>query len=357
MNSRVERLIETLGQQGLEGMLISSPENRRYLSGFTGSAGVLIITPGAAKLATDFRYYEQVRQQAPDFELVEVAQRVEPVLAQELAALGLERIAFESAGVTFETYESWRKAMPGVELAPTTGLVEGLRAIKDAGELAAIGEAVRVADEAMEQIIDSIRPGMTEREVAWDLEVAMRTRGAEALAFGIIVAAGPHGAMSHAVVTDRPIGWGEPVVIDMGARVDGYCSDITRSFCVGEADERYLAIWSTVLEAQLTAERQIRAGVLGSQADAFARDLIYGAGFEGQFGHGLGHGVGLAIHEEPRASMSATGAIPAGVVLTVEPGIYVPGWGGVRIEDMVVVEEEGCRILTRTRKEPVAPGR
>ena len=355
MNQRVERLIQVLGEQGLEGILISSPENRRYLSGFTGSAGVLIITPDTAKLATDFRYYEQVRQQAPDFELVEVGQRMDPALAQELAGLGLERVGFESGAITYDTYERWRKVF-SVELVPTTGLVEGLRAVKDDRELAAIAEAVRIADEALERMMDAIRPGMTEREVAWDLEVYMRTHGAEGLAFTTIVAAGPHAAMSHAVVTERPIQRGEPVVIDMGAKVDGYCSDITRSFCVGEADERYMQVWNTVLEAQLAAEDQIRAGMTGVEADAIARDIIYGAGYEGQFGHGLGHGVGLAIHEEPRAGMTATGILPAGTVLTVEPGIYIPGWGGVRTEDMVVVGEEGCRILTGARKEAVVPG-
>jgi Xaa-Pro aminopeptidase len=357
MNQRMQRLIETLDQHELDGLLIASPENRRYLSGFSGSAGVLIITPQVARLATDFRYYEQVREQAPDFELVEAPQRMEQVLAREIADLGLKRVGFESAALTYETYESWRKAMPASELVPTTGLVEGLRAIKDEGELAAIIEAVRVADEAIEHLMDTIRPGMTERQVAWELEVHMRTHGAEALAFTTIVAAGPHGAMSHAVVTDRPIRRGEPVVIDMGARVDGYCSDITRSFCIGEADERYLSVWHTVLEAQQAAERQIRAGMTGIQADAIARDLIYGAGYEGQFGHGLGHGVGLAIHEEPRASMVYPGELPAGMVLTVEPGIYIPGWGGIRIEDMVVVGATGCRILTRARKEPVVAGR
>ncbi len=353
MNQRVQRLIKALQQQGLPGILISSPENRRYLSGFTGSAGVLVITPEVARLATDFRYYEQVREQAPDFALVEVPQRMEQVLARQVAELGLRRIAFESAAVTYETYESWRKAMPAVELVPTTGLVEALRAVKDEAELAAITEAVRIADEAMEHIIDAMRPGMSERQVAWELEVYMRTHGAEALAFTTIVAAGPRSAMSHAVVTDRPIQCGEPIVIDMGARVDGYCSDITRSFCLGEADERYLQIWHTVLQAQQAAESQIRAGMTGIQADAIARDWIYGAGYEGQFGHGLGHGVGLAIHEEPRASSTYPGALPAGMVLTVEPGIYIPGWGGVRIEDMVVVGEDSCRILTGARKEPV----
>lgn len=355
MNPRTQRLIQLLQEQDLPGILISSPENRRYLSGFTGSAGVLIITPEVARLATDFRYYEQVRQQAPDYELVEVPQRMDQVLARQVAELGLERVAFEGAALTYETYATWRKALQA-ELVPTSGLVEQLRAVKDEGEMAAISEAVRIADEAIEHMMDTMRPGMTERQVAWELEVYMRTHGAEALAFTTIVAAGPRSAMSHAVVTDRPIQRGEPIVIDMGARVEGYCSDITRSFCLGEADERYLRVWHTVLEAQQTAERQIRAGMTGVEADAIARDLIYAAGYEGQFGHGLGHGVGLAIHEDPRASMTYSGTLPEGMVLTVEPGIYIPGWGGIRIEDMVVVGKQGCRVLTGARKEPVVRG-
>lgn len=282
-------------------------------------------------------------------------QRLEPVLAEQIAALGLKRIAFESHAVTYETFQNWQQAMPDIELVPMTGLVEKLRAVKEESEIQVIREAVRIADEAMEYMMDTIRPGMTEREVAWELEVYMRTHGAEALAFTTIVAAGPRSAMPHAVTTDRPIQKGEPIVIDMGARVDGYCSDITRSFCLGKADERYLQIWHTVLEAQQTAENRIRAGMTGSEADAIAREIIYQAGFEGMFGHGLGHGVGLAIHEEPRASMTATNALPAGMVLTIEPGIYIPDYGGVRIEDMVIVGADGCHVLTQARKTPLIP--
>jgi Xaa-Pro aminopeptidase len=353
MNHRLRLLRAALADHGVDAFLVSQPENRRWLSGFTGSAGVLIVTQGEALLATDFRYYEQVRQQAPDFALVEVTEKMPPVLAERLAALGAKKVAFEARDLTVETYSSWQGAIGSVEWVPTSGIIEGLREVKDAGEVAAIERAVAIADRAMEHIYDWIRPGVTELAVAWELEVHMRTHGAERLSFNSIVAAGPRGAMSHAVPTERPIGRGEPIVIDMGAMVDGYCSDLTRSFCIGEATDEYLRIWSVVQRAQEAAEAGIRAGLPGAAADALARDVIYGEGFEGQFGHGLGHGVGLAIHEGPRASRLATTDLPEGSIVTVEPGIYDPAWGGIRIEDMVLVTAEGCRVLTGVAKLPV----
>lgn len=350
MNARVGRLRKAMAEKGVECLLVSQPENRRYLSGFTGSAGVLIITADHALLASDFRYYEQVRQQAPDFELVEITDSTQAALAAVLGRLGVNQVGFESQDLTVETYGQWRDAIGGVEWAPTSGMVERLRQIKDADEIAAIERAVRLADEAMSHIYDWLRPGMTEREVSWELEVYMRSHGAEKLSFTTIVGSGPNGAMSHAVTSDRPIQVGDPVVIDMGCVVDGYCSDLTRSFCLGKADDHYQAVWKCVLQAQLAAEGAIRAGLPGVEADAVARRLIYGAGYEGKFGHGLGHGVGLAIHEGPRASMTSKDTLEPGMIVTVEPGIYEPGWGGVRIEDMVVVTEDGCRVLTGVEK-------
>ena len=357
MRNRTERLVSTLKERDLPGMLVSAPENRRYLSGFTGSAGVLIITPNAAKLATDFRYYEQVREQAPDFELVS-GSAADAARARPAAGCARTRSGSRSR----VRISLWRPTTSGPRpwkasnSVPTSGIVEALRAVKDPEELAAIERAVAVSDAAITHIMDTIRPGMTEREVTWELEVHMRTHGAEGLAFSTIAAAGPRSAMSHAVPTDRPIQAGEPMVIDMGARVDGYLSDITRSFCVGYASDQYLEIWETVLQAQLAAERGIRAGMTGIEADALARSIIYGAGYEGKFGHGLGHGVGLAIHEDPRASYTSTTLLPEGMVLTVEPGIYLPDWGGIRIEDMIVVGADASRVLTHAPKMPVVPG-
>ncbi len=353
MNMRVARLRELLADEGLDAILIVQPENRRYLSGFTGSAGILLISQMQTLLLTDFRYYEQVERQAPDFQLVRVNGASHTVLAGGVSDLGLKRLGFESHVLTVETYEQWKAAMPSVEWIPTSGFVEKLRQAKDAGELAAIREAVRIADEAMSHLMEWIHPGVTEREAAWKLEVYMRTHGAEKLAFPLIVAAGENAAMPHAVASDRTIQCGEPIVVDIGAVYEGYCSDLTRSFCIGQADDSYRAVWDLVLRAQLTAEEALKAGMLGSEADSVARGIIYEGGYESKFGHGLGHGVGLVIHEEPRASQTYQDPLVAGAVLTVEPGIYLPGWGGVRIEDMVVLKDNGCEVLTRAPKVPV----
>ncbi|MBC7236510.1 MAG: aminopeptidase P family protein [Chloroflexi bacterium] len=352
-NTRLARLREIIAAQPYEALLITQAENRRYLSGFTGDTGVLVVDLTQTFLATDFRYYEQVRQEAPDVQLVQVTGTTADALADLVRQKGYRVLGFEPHAVTVQTYGQWREAMPEIEWVPTEEVVEGLRAVKEEGELAAIVEAVRIADEAMAHVVEWLRPGMTERQVAWEIEVYMRTHGAERLSFPTIVAAGPNGAMAHAVPGDRPIQAGDPIVIDTGCVYNGYCSDLTRSFCLGRADDDYLAIWNTVLEAQLAAEEAIHAGMSGVEADAVARRIIYDAGYENKFGHGLGHGVGLAIHENPRASFLAKGTLPAGSVLTVEPGIYIPGWGGVRIEDMVVVKEGGCRILTGAPKMPL----
>jgi len=353
MTDRLARLRRTLEAQGLDALLVSQPENRRYLSGFTGSSGVLIVSLQQQMLATDFRYYEQVRIQAPEWDLLEVTDSVAPVLARALRDLGAARVGFESHDVTVECHAKWAEAMDGVELVPLSGVVEKLRQVKDPFELDCIQRAVEIADAAMEHIYGWIRPGVSEREVAWELEVYMRTHGAEALSFPTIVASGPQGAMAHARPGDRVIAAGEPIVIDMGCVYEGYCSDLTRSFCLGKADAEYRDRWELVLQAQQAAEEGIRAGMGGKEADAIARDIICGAGYEGQFGHGLGHGVGLAIHEDPRASRTYEDSLPSGTVLTVEPGIYIPGWGGIRIEDMVVVMEDGCLVLTGCAKVPV----
>jgi Xaa-Pro aminopeptidase len=313
----------------------------------------LLITGEELLLATDFRYYGQVGRQAPGVELVRVEDSTPSALGPRIDELGVEVLGFEGHAMTVKDYERWRKGSPHVEWVSTSDLVEELRMTKDAEELKLIEEAVRIADEAMEHVMGWIHPGLTEQEVAWELEVYMRTHGAEALSFTTIVASGPNSAMPHATTTERVIGRGEPIVIDMGARYEGYCSDMTRSFCLGQASEEYLKVWNTVLEAQVAAESGIEPGMCGVEADAIARDLVYEAGYEGKFGHGLGHGVGLAIHEGPRVSHSSEDILQEGAVVTVEPGVYIPGWGGVRTEDMVVITADGCRILTQTPKERV----
>lgn len=353
MNKRVERLREAIAEENLDALIVTQPDNRRYLSGFTGSAGLLIISHDMALLATDFRYYQQAQAQAPDFGLVQVPEATHEALAERISELGYRRLGLESHDLTVQTFEQWRNALSQIEWVSTTGLVEKLRMVKDAREMAFIREAVRIADEAMAHITDWIRPGVTERQVAWELELQMRTHGAEALSFTTIVASGPNGDMPHAVTTDRPIALGDSITIDMGAAYQGYCSDLTRSFCLGHANERYEQVWRTVLEAQLAAESAMRGGMSGAEADGVARQIIDATQYQGQFGHGLGHGVGLAIHEGPRAGRTSPDPLPEGSVVTVEPGIYVPGWGGVRIEDMVQMLAQGCDILSQSPKQMV----
>ena len=360
---RLTKLRETLTADGLDAILITQPENRRYLSGFTGtdldrdSAGVLLISQDQAILATDFRYYEQVEKQAPDFRLAKVTAKFVTVLPDLVHQVGAKRVGFESTHLTVDQHQQWQEVAEGAvstsefELVPTTGLVERIRAVKDEGELGKIKKAIALSDQAIAHIADFIEPGMTEKEAAWELEVFMRTRGAEKLAFDTILGSGPNGAMPHATVSERAIRAGEPIVIDMGAMVDGYNSDMTRTICAGRPDDKFQGIYAIVLEAQLTAERNIRPGMQGKQADAIARRVIEEAGYGENYGHGLGHGVGLAVHEKPGVGRLSEDVLQPGMVFTVEPGIYLPGWGGVRIEDIVVMREDGVEVLTQASKE------
>ncbi len=354
---RLTKLRETLTTEGLDAILITQPENRRYLSGFTGSTGVLLISQEQAVLATDFRYYEQVEMQAPDFRLAKVTGKFKMLLTELVQQVGAKRVGFESAHLTVDQLQQWQEVAEDAvstsefDLAPTKELVEKIRAIKDEDELSKIRKAIALADQAIAYIAGFVEPGMTEKEVAWELEVFMRTRGAEKLAFNSIVGSGPNGAMPHATVSERLIQAGEPIVIDMGAVIDGYNSDLTRTICAGRPNDKFKEIHAIVLEAQLTAEQNIRPGMQGKQADAIARKVIEEAGYGENYGHGLGHGVGLAVHEKPGVGRLSEDALEPGMVFTVEPGIYLPGWGGVRIEDIVVMREDRVEVLTQASKE------
>lgn len=348
---RLTKLREALTTEGLDAILITQPGNRRYLSGFTGSAGVLLISQDQAILATDFRYYEQVEKQAPDFRLVKITDEFKMLLPELVHQVGAKRVGFESAHLTVDQHQEWQEVAECFELVPTKELVEGIRALKDEDELSKIRKAIALADEALAHIAGFIEPGMTEKEVAWELEVFVRTHGAEKVAFDLIVASGPNGAMPHATVSERVIRAGEPIVIDLGAMVDGYNSDLTRTICSGRPDDRLKEIHDIVLEAQCTAEQSIRPGMTGKQADGIARQVIEEAGYGENFGHGLGHGVGLAVHEKPGVGRLSEDVLEPGTVFTVEPGIYLPGWGGVRIEDIVVMREDGVEVLTQASKD------
>jgi Xaa-Pro aminopeptidase len=354
---KLAALRELMTDKNLDGVLVAQSENRRYLSGFTGSAGVLIITLDRQAIATDFRYYEQVEAQCPDWELIQVGRDFEGRMLDVLRDLGLggRSVGFEASHVSVNQLLGWEQAVKGhLRLTNTTQLVESLRMSKDEQELQALRRAVALADEALAHIYDWIQPGMSERQVAWELESTMRTRGAAGTAFEAVVASGPNGSLPHHRAGDRIIQVGEPVMMDLGCVVDGYCSDVTRSVCLGEPrDGRYLEIWNLVLRAQETAEAGVKAGISGVGADKLARRVIVEANYGDYFGHSLGHGVGLAVHEDPKLSPQYPGMIPAGAVVTVEPGIYLSGWGGVRIEDMVLVRNSGVEVLTGAAKVPV----
>jgi Xaa-Pro aminopeptidase len=350
---RLRKLRNTLTQHKLDAILISQPDNRRYLAGFTGSAGALLISMDRTVLATDFRYFEQVEREAPEFELAKLTGRVPDLLPDLLSDVGVQRLGFESQHVSVDELHEWSQVVDGVEWVPLKDVVEGQRAIKDEAEIDALRRSTALTDAAFAHLLEVVRPGMTEREAGWEIEVYMRTHGASKVAFDLIVAAGPNGALPHATSGDRAIQPGEPVVIDIGCVLDGYCSDMTRTICLGKPDPKYLEVWELVRQALEVAERGIHAGMSGVDADALAREPISEAGYGEHFGHGLGHGVGLAVHEKPRASRLSEDTLEAEMTLTIEPGIYLPGEFGVRIEDLVVIRDTGVEILTGTPKEPV----
>lgn len=350
---RLINLRITLAESELDAILVGQPENRRYLSGFTGSAGWLLISADRAVLVTDFRYLEQVGRQAPDFELVRLETKVSDLLPGLLADLGVHRLGFESQHLTVDQFDEWSQCTGGVEWVPLKETVERMRALKDKSEVDALRRSAQLNDAAFGHFLEVVGPGMTELEAAWEIEAFARTHGASKVAFDLIVAAGPNGALPHARPGARTISSGDPIVVDIGCVLDGYCSDMTRTVCLGDPDEKYLEVWELVLKAQEAAMAGIRAAVSGREIDALARDLIAEAGYGEYFGHGLGHGVGLAVHEGPRASRLSDDTLAAGMSLTVEPGIYLPGRFGVRIEDLVIVREEGIENLSNTPKTPV----
>lgn len=346
---RVARIRERLVAEDADALLVQSAVNRRYLSGFTGSAGTLVIARNGAWLLVDFRYVEQAKAQAPAYEIIRVTAEYDvPAFVEEK---GFRRVVFEAARTTFSAHRRLAEKLPAVEWIPGEDWVERLRARKDAAEVAAIERAVALGDAAFQHLLGWIRPGVTEREIALELEFFLRRSGAESLAFPSIVASGPNGALPHAVPTERALRAGDLLTLDFGCVVDGYCSDMTRTVAIGAADSRARELYDLVLRAQEAALAAVAPGKTGREVDAVAREIIREAGYGEQFGHGLGHGLGMEVHEElPRLSPQSDVVLEPGMICSVEPGIYIPGWGGIRIEDLVLVTESGCRVLTQSPK-------
>ena len=333
-------------------LLVTNVVNVRWLTGFTGSNALALVGANQRRFVTDFRYLTQSAEQLDELWEREIATELLKRAVEGLPGDRPLRLGFDDAHLTVKQHAQLAELAPdGVELVAAGAIVERLRAVKDAAEIDAIRAAAKLADDALEEVLVGGLVGRTELEVALDLEIAMRRRGAQAVSFPPIVAAGEHGALPHAVPRDVPIPADTLVVVDWGAQLDGYASDCTRTFATGELDPRDRAVYDLVLLAQEAALAAVRPGPTGKEIDAVAREIIEQAGHGEHFGHGLGHGVGLEVHEGPRLSKQGEDALAAGNVVTVEPGVYVPGAVGVRIEDLVVVTEDGHEVLSGMSKE------
>ena len=354
MNNRLQKLRQRLAEQEIEAIFISQPENRYYLSGFDGSAGFLLITPQDTILATDFRYIEQAKRQAPGYKIFQITNDMADWFPRLVAGLSLQKLGFEARHITFMMYRQLNdilgKLQPPLKLVPLDGLVESLRVVKEPEEIEFITRAAEISDNAFKYIDDMIHIGMSEKEVAWEIERFMRENGSQTLPFDIIVASGPNSALPHARPSQRTIQTGEPVLIDIGAKCGGYSSDLSRTICLGTPDDTFKKVYDIVLGAQLTVTAIMKEGMTGEQVDSLARTVIEQAGYGEAFGHGLGHGVGLAAHESPHLGPGSAELITSGMVFTNEPGIYLPGWGGVRIEDLVMMEDGKVSVISKARK-------
>jgi Xaa-Pro aminopeptidase len=332
-------------------MLVTRLPNVRYLSGFTGSNGTLVLTPGGGAFLTDGRYEEQGAREVPDLERTVSSGPLVPLLTSTFERLNIHRVAFEVDGLTYHTYADLQAA--GVELAPASGEVEWMRWRKDHDEISLIRSAQAIADEAFDVIIGKLVAGVTERDTALEVDIAMRRLGAEAPAFDTIIAFGENAAEPHHHPTTRALQPGDVVKLDFGCVVDGYLSDMTRTVAFGEPPDRLRGVYDVVRGAQRAGVDAVRAGATGGEVDRASRVVIEEAGFGDSFKHGLGHGVGLEIHEGPSLRPSGDDVLPVGAVVTVEPGVYLEGLGGVRIEDMVEVTDDGCQVIPRTTRDLV----
>lgn len=347
---KIQRLRENFEKLHIEAMIITNPYNRRYMTGFTGSAGVALITMSKAIFITDFRYTEQAEAQCPNYEIVKHTKAMYEEVAHLAKELGITKLGFEQDVLTYASYMDYKKAFEG-ELVPVSGVVEKLRLIKTNSEIKILKEAASIADAAFEHIIGYIRPGLTELDVSNELEFFMRKQGATSSSFDTIVASGYRSAFPHGVASDKVIETGDFVTLDYGAYYNGYVSDITRTIAVGNPSDELKNIYNIVLEAQLRAMSGLKPGMTGREADALTRNLIEEKGFGPNFGHSTGHGIGLEVHEGPALASKSDTVLEPGMAVTVEPGIYVPGLGGVRIEDDTIITNDGNESLTHSTKE------
>lgn len=355
-NTRVIRLREAMNKRNLEAVLITGEVNRRYVTGFTGSSGYVLVTLQDAWLLTDFRYLIQAAEQAQGFQVVDHGASVTGALHSLLSGASIKHLGFEEELISFADYRSYECELKPVELVPVSGLVEELRMFKDSGELELMKAAADLADRTFMHMLDVLKPGIREWDAALELEIFMRKNGAAGPSFDTIMASGERSALPHGRASERIMQAGDLVTMDFGALMNDYCSDITRTVALGTPSEELRKIYDITLEAQLRAVEGIRPGMTGREADALARDCIASYGYGEYFGHSTGHGLGMEVHEAPRLSKASDTVLEPGMVVTVEPGIYLPGIGGVRIEDDIVITETGNRRLTESSKDFIALG-
>ncbi|MDP4143153.1 MAG: Xaa-Pro peptidase family protein [Bacillota bacterium] len=346
---RIKALREAMQSIGIDGVLIQGDANRNYLSGFTGDESYALITNESAVFITDSRYTEQAKNEVKDFDVVQYSGIFADFLADLVKKLGIKKLGFEENIVSYGLYSTYKSKIVS-EWVPLKGAIEEIRIIKDESEIEHIRKAAAIADQAFDHMLKFIKVGMKEREIALELEYTLKKLGAKALSFPSIVASGERSCLPHGQPSDKIVDAGEFLTLDFGCIYEEYCSDMTRTLVLGNPSDKMIEIYNVVLEAQTKAAEFIKEGLICSQVDEIARKHITDKGYGSYFGHGLGHGVGREIHEEPRLSPKGNRVLKAGMIVTDEPGIYIPGFGGVRIEDLIVVRKDGCEILSKSPK-------
>ncbi len=360
---RLGRLRETMVAKPFDTLMVLNGENRRYLSGFTGadtqldeSAGALFINDKQLILATDPRYDTQAAAEAEGYEIVCYKEGLAKSIPDICKMLDIKCLGFEISRISYKQYHEIHAKLTSdtidIRLVPTDSIVEDIRLIKDPAEIEKTKQALEIAENAFLSLMSELKPGISEKEAAWHLEKEMRESGADALSFPSIVASGPNSALPHAIPGNRTFKKAEPILFDWGAVLHGYCSDTSRTTILGKADDTFMKVFNTVVEAQKRAIEAIRGGISSKNIDQIARHHIEAMGYKGKFGHGLGHGTGLAVHEAPALSPLKDTILRPGMLVTVEPGIYIPEWGGVRIENQIVVKEDGAEVLNKLDRGP-----
>ena len=350
-DGRISKVVRRFDDAGVDGLLVTNLTNVRYLTGFSGSSGQVLVTPSGTVFFSDPRYEARAADLVDGAEVVIFPTRLSDRLPEKLVTHGVKRLGVEARAMTIAQRDDLDERLPGAELIPTKDVVEDLRRAKDPEEIAALRRAVEFADATFEWILERLRPGATEREIGLDLEMRMRNGGAESVSFDPIVGSGALSAHIHHTPSARPLAPGDLVLLDFGCRMDGYCSDLTRTVVLGRATEEQRELYDVVLRAQRAGIEAVGPGVDGRAVDAAGRGVIEAAGYGAHFGHGLGHGVGLEVHEAPSLARTSEDTMAPGDVVTVEPGVYVRDKGGIRIEDCVLVTEDGFEVLGHAPKD------